>query len=83
MSSDIAYEALEAISRMLGYPIDAAVFKGAVKAIMLVVDEWHGKKIDATEARRRIKELEQSIAANDAAADAALAAKFPEDKDEP
>lgn len=60
---------------------DAAVAVSAIAAIYHAVDSAQAQKITPDQAAQAIRDLVGELAANDAAADAALAAKFPRPDD--
>jgi hypothetical protein len=80
---ELALDGLNAIATLVGGTVEdkASEILDGVKAIVSTVFRGHKGDITIEQAQNELKQLKASLVANDARADAALAAKFGQSED--
>jgi hypothetical protein len=74
---EVAVEVLDFLAAFTGQAAEASTFVAVVRAVLHAVDEFKSGKLSADDVRQTITSFKSAIAQNDAAALAALHARFP------
>jgi hypothetical protein len=74
---EVAVDVLDFLATLTGQATEASTFIAVVRSVLHAVEEFKGGKLSADDVRQTITSFKSAIAQDDAAALAALHARFP------
>lgn len=74
---EIAVDVLEFLAKLTGQALEASAFTAIARAVLHAMEGFRAGRLTAADVRQAMAQFEQAIAQNDAAAVAALHARFP------